>query len=205
MTDAYHMVKVRLDALILNYSDEERYQLPPEDQLAVRLGVSRPTIRSALLALEKEGKLRRIHGRGTFINRYAAHLPANVSEDRPFVEVISALGYSPTVRTLAVRVVTLRDDLSDSLGLPAGTPGLAIERLFEADQNPAVFSIDYVSISLLVTDHAQVEAGSSTFDFIARNTDREVQYSVAELVPVVPNPAVRAHLRSSAREAALLL
>lgn len=47
-------------------------QLPSEVELAAQLGVSRPTLREALLHLEQEGAIVRKHGVGTFVS---AHTP----------------------------------------------------------------------------------------------------------------------------------
>jgi DNA-binding transcriptional regulator YhcF (GntR family) len=49
-------------------------QLPTEDQLCIRQGVSKAVVRAALLDLSQKGYLRRIAGKGTFIERpVAAH------------------------------------------------------------------------------------------------------------------------------------
>jgi GntR family transcriptional regulator len=44
------------------------YQLPSENELADRHGVSRPTIRHALDALEREGYIYREKGKGSFVD-----------------------------------------------------------------------------------------------------------------------------------------
>jgi GntR family transcriptional regulator of arabinose operon len=45
--------------------------LPPEKELALTLGVARNTVRQALMDLERGGLLKRIHGKGTFVNEDA--------------------------------------------------------------------------------------------------------------------------------------
>lgn len=205
VADAYHQVKTRLSELVENFAAEGRYQLPPEDQLGAVLGVSRPTVRSALLSLQKEGKIQRFHGRGTFINRYALQLAANISEDRPFVELLARLGYQASLRTLSITRTTLPARVTERLEVDADSRGVKIERIFEADGRPAVFSCDYVPESLLKGDGSTLDAGTSTFDFLAVNTDHRVQYSVAELVPSVPPRAVSTHLGLPAKDPVLLI
>ena len=61
-------VKDSLRKLISEKAFNEAGKLPPEEELARQLAVSRITIRKALTDLEQEGLLLRIHGRGTFVN-----------------------------------------------------------------------------------------------------------------------------------------
>ena len=46
-------------------------RLPPEQELAVMLGVSRGTLRSALLRLEQSGEIVRRQGSGTFVGPHS--------------------------------------------------------------------------------------------------------------------------------------
>ncbi len=58
---------VALRQLIANGGYGPGDRLPPERELIVRLGISRSTLRKALDALEREGKIWRHVGKGTFI------------------------------------------------------------------------------------------------------------------------------------------
>ncbi|MEV7009328.1 GntR family transcriptional regulator [Streptosporangium sp. NPDC051022] len=205
ITDAYHQVKARLSELVEKMADSGKLRLPSEDQLGALLGVSRPTVRSALLSLQKEGKVQRLHGRGTFINKYALRIRANVGEDRPFLELLTRLGYTATLRTLSLRSVTLSGHIAERLEVNPDTEGCAIERLFEADGRPAVLSVDYVPARLLNAPIDDVHPMNSTFEFLEVHTGHQVQYSVAELIPVVPDETVARHLNIDRQQALLLM
>ena len=73
---------------ILVLMREERYgpgdQLPSENDLALDLGISRPTLREALLELQTQGVIERRRGVGTFLS---AERPASL---RPGIEVLKS-------------------------------------------------------------------------------------------------------------------
>lgn len=59
-------------------------RLPPERELAEKLGVSRPSVREALIALEVEGRVRIRMGSGVYvIDRPAGHPIAALAEEAP--------------------------------------------------------------------------------------------------------------------------
>lgn len=77
-------------------------RLPSEPELIVKYGVSRATVREAIISLEQEGWLRRLQGKGTFVNErpkvhrtvavIAPYLYANESPDfRAGTDVIPLL------------------------------------------------------------------------------------------------------------------
>jgi GntR family transcriptional regulator, transcriptional repressor for pyruvate dehydrogenase complex len=91
-------------------------QLPPERELALQLGISRPTVRAGLRSLVTMGVLESRHGFGTFIT------------DRP-----PALG-SESLRLLAALHGFTSDDMSGARQvLEAGAAGMAAERADPAD------------------------------------------------------------------------
>ncbi len=194
VVDAYHQVKARLNDLVERLAAEGEYRLPAEDQLSATLGVSRPTVRSALLSLQKEGKVSRFHGRGTFINKYALTMSANLAEDRPFLDLIANLGYAATLRTLAIGETTPEAEIAAKLDLEPGGTTCTVDRIFEADGRPAVLSRDYVPVSRLLRPVEEVTAEDSTFTFVERNVPGRIQYSIADLVPAVADERTSEHL-----------
>src|SRR6202020_1886987 len=62
----------QLARLLIDDINSGRWQagerLPSESEICERYGVSRATVRQALLRLENEGMIQRLKGRGTFIS-----------------------------------------------------------------------------------------------------------------------------------------
>lgn len=200
----YQQAKHELSALLERLGRAGEPRLPAEDQLSEDLGFSRPTIRSALLALQKEGKVQRLHGVGTFINRHALDITANIAEDRPFVELLDRLGYEPSVDIASVEERPLPAAMAERLQVPVGAPACVITRLFRASGEPAALSHDYVPCALL-TAAEQITPERSTFAFLRRCADRHIRYSVARILPANPGPPSTTLLALPADAALLLL
>lgn len=191
--DSYRQVKARLRELIDRLGAEGTLRLPAEERLATSLGVSRATVRSALQSLQKEGRIRRLHGAGTFINRHVLGVTANLAEAGAFVDLLAACGYEVGLR-VSQREVPLADDVTTAMEMPAGELGWVIERVFTAGGRPAVFSVDHVPSRLLRDPSRTPEPKDSTFAFVAAHVGRAVCYSVAEVRPLLPPPHVRTAL-----------
>lgn len=191
--DSYRQVKTRLRDLIARLGAEGTLRLPAEERLSASLGVSRATVRSALHSLQKEGRIRRLHGAGTFINRHVLGITANLAEAGAFVDLLTDAGYEAGQR-VSQREDELPEDVATALELPAGEPGQVVERVFTADGRPAVYSVDHVPTRLLRYPSSTPDAMDSTFSFIETHVGRPVCYSVAQVRPLLPPPHVRAAL-----------
>lgn len=72
-------IAAEVDAVIERSHLRPGDRLPPERELATLLGVSRPSLREAVKALEARGRLDVKHGQGIFIRRPPASLDAATS------------------------------------------------------------------------------------------------------------------------------
>ena len=80
MMERTEQTLTRLRQLITEEGLASDGRIPPERVLASELGVGRRSLRRALDVLEKEGRISRRQGRGTFVERTAA--PAAIPFDR---------------------------------------------------------------------------------------------------------------------------
>ncbi|MPZ86565.1 MAG: UTRA domain-containing protein [Nitriliruptorales bacterium] len=177
----YQQAKQALEGLAVRLVNQGEARLPAEDQLSDDLGFSRPTVRSALLALQKEGKIQRLHGVGTFINRYTLGIDANVAEDRPFLDIIASMGHAASVDIVRFAEEELPGTMLERAGSPASPSAIVIDRLFRASGRPAVYSRDHVPTEHLNAPAEQLTAEHSTFAFVRRWSGHRVRYSVAAI------------------------
>jgi GntR family transcriptional regulator len=204
-TSAQRLVKAELVGLLERLGEQGVRQLPPEEQLSAVLEVSRPTVRTALQDLQREGKLQRLQGRGTYINRHALGLPANLAEEKDFSKLLASSGYEPAVTTLAADEIGMPEDLAEILDAPGGEPACAVRRLFTASGAPAIFVTDYVPVRLLVVPVERVADVESSFQYVRDYTARRVRYSISHILPSVASEAVASGLGVAEGDPLLLL
>jgi DNA-binding FadR family transcriptional regulator len=86
----YRQIADQLVELIAKGEYEPGARLPPERDLAVQLGVSRPSVREALIALEVEGHVEVRVGSGVYVTQAAPReAPRRATDSGPF-ELIRA-------------------------------------------------------------------------------------------------------------------
>src|SRR6266478_3907360 len=95
-------------------------QLPTEDRLIARFGVSRITVRRAIQNLVSRGLVEIRRGKGTFVA--APKITQNLAELSGFVEDMHALGRKPTARVIGKEVVTADATVASRLGLTRREP-----------------------------------------------------------------------------------
>jgi GntR family transcriptional regulator len=141
-------------------------QLPPEDQLAAGLGVSRTTIRSALGNLETLGYIQRIHGAGTFVTQRRFQVEAQLDALESFHPRLAArVGRSSQITHLAIREMQADTEIARALGLRAGDPVISISRIVEIDTVPVVYLEDFLPESIVTVAELQKNFRDSVVDY----------------------------------------
>ena len=161
-------VKDSLRKLISEKAFNEAGKLPPEEELARQLAVSRITIRKALTDLEQEGLLLRIHGRGTFVNPAARQVKVNLSGMLEY-------GYRPECRLFSVDEERIPASVGEHLGTGKGGRGIRVEKLYLADDIPAIVSVGRIPLHLFSETPARTDwQEKSNFEVIQEYTGRMV-------------------------------
>lgn len=139
-------------------------KLPPEDQLAASLGISRVTIRTALSNLVTLGYIRRVHGAGTFVARQRFKVEAQLDTLESFHPRLAArMGRSSSISHLDIQEVRASAEIATAMGLHVGTPLIRIERIVEIDDVPIAHLQDFLPASVC---NCSVEAMRAGFDSV---------------------------------------
>jgi GntR family transcriptional regulator len=121
--------------------------LPGEQSLAAELGVSRVTLRRALISLEEDGFIERRRGSGTFLN--AAGKPAPIPVDlADAMAQLSSMGAATKAKLLAFNYELATSGVSEPLRLPAGSVVQKSIRTRSIEGSPFSYLVAYVPESI---------------------------------------------------------
>ncbi|CAA9240759.1 MAG: Transcriptional regulator, GntR family [uncultured Chloroflexi bacterium] len=121
-------------------------QMPTEPELMARFGVSRITVRQALMELVHAGALYRRSGKGTFVTQ--PKIEQELHALTGFVEDMMALGLRASARVVSVARVPADATVAQHLEVPRGSAVLRIERVRLGNEEPLSFDVTYLPPAL---------------------------------------------------------
>jgi GntR family transcriptional regulator len=160
--------------------------LPAERDLALRLGVSRPTVRAAIEDLARTGLLVRQHGRGTFTS------PHKISQELSGNSG-AAFGVPPAEGHWTSRVLTFRTSAAGPpragrLKVAAAHPVLRVVRLRMVDGEPiAIERLDLPADLVAGLAPSDMETGNF-YQLLRERFGIVVADAVQTIEPTVANP-----------------
>jgi DNA-binding FadR family transcriptional regulator len=208
----YRQIAEQLRALIAAGEFVPGSRLPPERDLAVQLGVSRPSVREALIALEVEGRVEVRMGSGVYVTGAAPRAVVAVSALGPFeiirarqlveaeLAAIAARQRTPaTLKRLRAAVKAMEDDIARGVMPIRGDREFHVA-LAEASDNAALVRV--------VTDLFD-ERNNPLFEQLGRHFEnarswraavaehRAVLRAVSDGAAAAARRAMREHLQQS--------
>src|SRR5713226_4359016 len=180
-------------------------RLPTENELAEMLGVSRTTVRSALLSLEHHGVLTRSPRRGTQVHGQLSPSMVVLQRLIGFPRLLQEQGY--VVETVTTPRITSAApaEVVAALGVADGASMFEISRLIVASGRPAIWALNYIQTDLFRVPPSHDELSQSPFDMGELLVGGPVDHSLVEIVPATATGEVVRRLGLEPGEAYLLL
>lgn len=192
--------------LIDNGAYQPGEQLPSEADLATQLGISRPTLREALLNLEQEGIVIRRHGVGTFVAPgYGQRLESGLERLESILQLASRQGMQPSFDALQVWEEPADPDLCDRLKLPPGTPVTNVQRVITVEGIPVAYMVDVVVSSVLSPAAIDERFHGSVLDLLRQKNDLQLAQAVADIVALDADALLAEKLAVEPGQAVLML
>lgn len=181
-------------------------QLPSEKELAVQLGISRSTLREALLNLEQEGVVLRKHGIGTFVAPgYGHRLEGGLERLESIMELAARQEQEAQVSDLEIVMVKASSDLAERLQVLAGEELTSIRRVIVVDGRPVAYMADYVAPAILSPTEIGESFGGSVLDLLREKHGPLISQALANIVAINADRFLTRKLQVKARQALLLL
>ena len=179
----YLKIKEHIENLI----DQEIYEagdkLPSETAFAKELDVSRASLREALRVLEKEGKIVKSQGVGTFVSKPIPRFKRGIEELFSVTDTIKNEGFTPGTRALEIETKKIDKHLALKMNIQENEKILKLQRVRTADDKPVVFCIDYLNTNIFPID-VDDDFSQSLFNLLENKYDLKIKYAVTEIIPV---------------------
>lgn len=179
----YLKIKEHIENLIDQKIYEAGDKLPSETAFARKLDVSRASLREALRVLEKEGKIIKSQGVGTFVSKPIPCFKRGIEKLFSVTDTIKNEGFKPGTKGLEVFKKKAEKNLASRMKLKKNSEILKIERVRTADKKAVVYCIDYLNTDIFPVSEDDNFSGS-LFALLEDKYGLEIKYAVTEIIPV---------------------
>ncbi|MBI1801681.1 MAG: GntR family transcriptional regulator [Chloroflexi bacterium] len=133
--------------------------LPSERELSEALGISRMTVRAALIELEGQGRLKSQVGKGWYVSPFK--IEQTLSKLTSFTTDMQAMGYTVRSRVLSFEQTGASEELAQSFGIAVGEAVYLLDRLRMVNDEPV--GVEHTCVA------ARTFPGLERFDFAQRS------------------------------------
>ncbi len=177
-------------------------KLPAEPEFAQYLGVSRATLREALIVLESENIINRIHGIGTFVKGHAL-IESGIEEMSSITEMIVQNGHTPGTSLFLQELIDADEESKAHLNLQDHEKIIFVKRIRTANDEPVIYCVDKLPAQLLRKDFRFSE--ESLFIDLKKEAGIEIDYAISHIESLGYHPEISEALQCDHSTSLLIL
>lgn len=171
---------------IQNGTYEEGQLLPSENTLREKYGISRTTVRRALLEMSKRGFVKSMQGKGTVV--MIPRIRQELSRIYGFAEDMSRLGKKAETRVLDFVEVLANDSSNRRIGIPEDSRMYRIMRVRIADGESMLLETNYLPCDRFPDLSREMLEDRSLYDVLCREYDLKIDVAEETFEPVILRP-----------------
>lgn len=181
MQAKHYQVKQRLAEMIDNGELRIGERMPSELVMAKEFGVSRETFRSAVRALEQEGRLLIKHGVGTFVIQPLPLISSSLEKLSSIGSMIQAARLDEGEERVRLKTERCTPEAAQALGIQPDDPVIMLERFRSANGEPVAYSINVIPRQIAGDrfDNGQFEG--SLLEFFEKQLGRKIVTADSEI------------------------
>ncbi|MCP4362338.1 MAG: GntR family transcriptional regulator [Chloroflexi bacterium] len=175
-------------------------RMPSESELALELGVSRATVRTVMAKFATEGLILRKQGDGTYVNERIRDVDFRYGGIWDFSRLIEDNGYTHSIKTLLVEERNPTQQEAQALGLDGNTAVINLQRLFMANNQPAICTNNAISRSFIDVniDLTQFNSQLPIHKLLQEYCHQDIAYAITDIEAKSAAAPINAVLRRSA-------
>lgn len=164
----YVRVEEALSEIFKTYSPGDK--LPPEAELAQRLGVSRATLREVLRTFEERGMIISKHGVGTFLSESLPRMESGLEVLESLDAMAGKSGIQVSMKNLKIQVQEADTSTAEKLQIAEGDKVFSITRARCTGDHILAYMYDLIPYALTSQEELQKYFTGSVLDFIKQHT-----------------------------------
>lgn len=179
----YYQIRENIREKINSNEYPPNSMIPTEAELCEHYGVSRVTVRRAILDLVQEGMLSRGKGKGTFVcENYGL---TTVNGVQSFTQELLGLNMRPSARLLGCKIRTADSSLCHNLDLDEGEKVVTISRLrLVNNEEPCMVEVMNFPYKL-VPGIEKEDLNQSIYQLLKNNYHFEILYATDIMEPII--------------------